>query len=655
LFALRNETIAFQVVISADAAALDGVTVDMPALSGPAGATIQNAPSATDPTNFVGRPIERFVEHYFNVTRASGGSDPAASLGWASGSGPAPGAWTGLMPDALIPIEVAPSWDPYPIHVEPNRNAVVWIDVTVPATQPAGTYRGTVTVAAAGQSLAALPLELEIAPATLPDRPVGTMLYYDRSELDQRIGGGDAAEQQLWKLYHRHRLSPMHDATTTAAATRHLPALTGSIYSAANGYDGPGIGLGDGVMSLGAYGAFGAPGTSSLASVEAISDVLASGGVLRSTDAFVYAIDESCGSSYGQQWKKLLAGSTDPNAKNVRVGWTCSEDPRSQPVDIPIVFAGSYDPAAAQAAGTAGKSVWIYNGQRPETDAFLTDTSAIALRANGWIAAMANIPRWFYWETTFWYDNNRGGHGAYDPFDTAETFHNSSGDWAEGDGVLVYPGKQIDQFTNHSIGLAGVLPSIRLKNLRRGIEDAGYYELALAANPSKAQAIAQTLLPRILSAASDGDAPSWTDRGDAWFQARKALLALIPAQPVAPAPGDAGTDSASSGVGAPADAATPPGDAAAGTTSGGGGGTVVPDAGSKAGSEPGSEAGPEAGGTPVPDADSGAVSTAAPSTTTSAGGCASTGHAPASIRAVLAAALVLVAGGLWRRRSAGRG
>jgi hypothetical protein len=530
LVALRNETVAMQVVVQADSTPLDGVQVDLPSLSCGMGKPIENAPGATDPMSFVGRPIERFVEHYFNVTRRSGGSDPAASLGWASGSGPASGAWTGAMPDALLPVERAPSWDPYPMHVAPQTNAAVWIDITVPPDQPAGTYRGTISVSAGGQSLASIPVVLDVAAATLPDRPLNTMLYYYQSELARRIGD-PAAEAHLWKLLHRHRLSAMHGATSPADVTAQLGALDGSLFTAVNGYEGPGTSKGDGILTLGPYGSLGAPSAASLANVESIADTVAAHGLFANTDVFVYAIDESCGSSYGADWKSLLAGSKDANAQKVLVGWTCSEDPSGQPVDIPILFASTYDPASVAAARAAGKRPWIYNGSRPQTDAFLTDTPAVAPRANMWIAATSGIERWFYWETTFWYDDNRGGHGAYDPFVTPETFHNSSGDYAEGDGVLLYPGMQVDMFTEHSIGLPGVLPSIRLKNLRRGVEDAGYYALAHAAAPAKAEAIASALLGADLSKAKDGNPVAWPERGARWFEARAALLALIPRTP----------------------------------------------------------------------------------------------------------------------------
>jgi hypothetical protein len=412
--------------------------------------------------------------------------------------------------------------------IAPGTNGIVWVDVTIGKAHPPGLYKGKVVVAAADKPLASLPIEIEVANAILPDRPVRTMLYYARTELERRIGGGDAAEQQLWKLLHRHRLSALHGAKSADDVVHHLSALDGSLYTAAGDYDGPGEGMGDGVLAIGTYGTLGAPDATTLATVEKIADLLASKALVDTTDTFVYAQDEDCKSPYGAKWKSLLGASTNPNLKKVRVAWTCSEDAASQPVDIPIQ-AATFDAAKSARARELGKEVWAYNGKLPQTGTFLTDTAAIAPRVNGWLSAMFDIGRWFYWETTFWYDGNRGGHGAYDPFVTAETFHNADGDYCMGDGVLVYPGKQVDGFTSHSLGLDGVIPSIRLKNWRRGIEDAGYYQLAHAANAAKAEAIAKALLPIVTSAAKDGRPPSWSESGKAFFDARKALLALVPA------------------------------------------------------------------------------------------------------------------------------
>src|SRR5688572_20511851 len=63
LFAMKNETVAFQIVVRADDAPLSGVTVELDSLASET-SKISNAAGATDPTWYVGRPIERFVEHF---------------------------------------------------------------------------------------------------------------------------------------------------------------------------------------------------------------------------------------------------------------------------------------------------------------------------------------------------------------------------------------------------------------------------------------------------------------------------------------------------------------------------------------------------------------------------------------------------------------
>lgn len=508
LFATRNETVAFQVVIAADEP-LASVTVDVEALDV--------------------KSIDRFVEHVFDVSRQSGGKDAGESLGWEIGSAPANHKYTGRMPDALIPIAIAPAWSPYPMSIGAKKNGVVWIDLAIEKTKPPGLYKGNVVVKSGGSAIATLPLELDVIDAVLPDRPVRTMLYFHASEIEKRMGkeATAAATKQLFQLLHRHRISPLHGARAPEDVSGALDALDGSLYTANSGYEGPAQGMGDGVLSIGTYGTLGEPNAEKLRTVEAIADVLAQKNLFATTDAFVYAMDEDCRSPFAAKWKTLLAGSSNPNVKKLRVGWTCSEAAASQPVDIAIQHA-AYDAAETAKARRMGKEVWAYNGHLPQTGTFLTDAPATSPRVNGWLSAMLDIGRWYYWESTFWFDWNKGGKGPYDPFVTAETFHNADGDWAMGDGVLVYPGRQVEPFANHSLGFDGVIPSIRLKNWRRGIEDAGYYQLAHAAAPAKAEAIAKALLPRVMSDAKKGAPPSWPEEGKPFFDARKSLAALIP-------------------------------------------------------------------------------------------------------------------------------
>lgn len=523
LFAMRNESVAMQVVVEADAEPLDGVTVDLGTLDGPESAYITDVGETIDA---VGRPIERFVEHFVDVRRASGGKTPGESLGWEEGSGPPSTAWVGMVPDALIPVEHAPKWAPYPMRVEPKTNGVVWIDLNVPRTQRAGTYRGEVRVQAGKVPLAVLPLELEVADAMLPDRTVDAMVFYDHELLEKRVGG--RAEPQLWKLLHAHRIAAMHDAVEPQDIARQSAALDGSLFVRARGYMGPAPGLGDGVLSFGAYGALGDPSDPSTSQLQALADTASEMHLFGGTDVFLYAADERCSSARGNAWRKLIADSTDPAMRRVRVAWTCSQDPSAQPVDVAMLNS-TWDPAQVKEARAQGKQVWEYNGSLPRTGTFLLDADAISPRVNGWLQAIYGIPRWFYWDAAHWSDHHDTE--AVDPFEDPEGFHNDDGDWADGDGVLVYPGIQGSTFPEHSIGIHGVVPSIRLKNWRRGIEDAGYLQMARERDPGAAGRVARWLVPAAFGEAATGKPPAWSTRGKPYFDARRALLAIALGQP----------------------------------------------------------------------------------------------------------------------------
>ena len=60
--------------------------------------------------------------------------------------------------------------------------------------------------------------------------------------------------------------------------------------------------------------------------------------------------------------------------------------------------------------------------------------------------------------------------------------------YANGDGVLVYPGNDTYDTAN-SYGLNGPIASWRLKMFRRGVQDADYLAMAYAENPSSTTAI----------------------------------------------------------------------------------------------------------------------------------------------------------------------
>jgi hypothetical protein len=522
-FAVQNETIALQVVVEAGPTPLAGVTVALRRLDGPGGAAIEYTRIARDRIpDVVGRPIEAFVEHFVRIRRPSGGRTAGESLGWERGAAPPAADWVGPVPDALIPVEAAPAWAAYPLRVEPRTNGIVWIDVNVLPDQPAGTYRGAIEVDAAGAHLASLPVEIEVTGVRLPDRAAGALVYLDADEVARRAGPG--AEEHAWKVLRAHRVTPLHDATAPEAVAHAREALDGSLYTRARGYFGPGERAPDRPLCIGAYGGMGDATAENLARVTAVADAAATAiATPAPLDAILYADDEDCESPRGAAWGALLRSSPNANVRRIRVAWTCSKAPLRQPVDVSIGLA-IHDAQAARALARSGRELWVYNGVLPRTGAFLIDVDAVSPRVNGWLTAMHDVPEWFYWDATHWYD--RHGRAPVDPYEDPESLHNDDGDWANGDGVLLYPGAQHDAFAAHSLGFHGVVASVRLKNWRRGLEDAGYLQLARAKDAARADAVARSLLPAAFDRATERGAPTWSHRGAAFFEARRSLLAI---------------------------------------------------------------------------------------------------------------------------------
>lgn len=521
LIALPGETIAFQVVVSAGLHSLREVRVELPKLQGPGGIIKQN-PDATWSS------IERFVVWDIPVRRRSGGVDPEASLGWLSGFMPDDPSAGGAIPDALVPVQLAGSG--YPLRVPPGEHRVVWFDVTIPEAAPAGIYRGELHVHGAignesSQALATFQVSVHVGRARMPYAPVKTMVYFDPKEIVGRTAELMAVNHHQ-QLMHRHHLTTIFPIVEPEQVTEHRLALTGELFTSRHGYHGPGDGIPLDVVVLGSYGDLGEPSQKTAEQVESILAALRELGITDDPgcrELFLYAVDENCQSPLASQWRTTLHASVP---RRLRIGQTCSEALAGQSVDIVMASAGQLRLREAKAACEAGKTVWIYNGLLPHTGSFLADGWTLDLRANGWIQAMHGLERWFYWESTFWNDSNRGGHGPYDPFLTCETFHNQHGDWCNGDGLLVYPGKQHNTGWT-SFHLAGVLPSIRLKQWRRGILDAGYVQLARDAGKAKA---ADQIARRLIARSLDNPArqnPPWSQSAQAFYQARKRLWHLI--------------------------------------------------------------------------------------------------------------------------------
>jgi len=149
IYSVQNEFQSFQVHVQAPSGGYSALTVTMSALSkstGPGGNYTIPAPSTTA-TNIV-----IYKELYMDVTIKTGSSSTFYNS-------------TGFYPDALLPAidpYYHQSSNAFPASISSGLNQSAWIDVLVPKAAPSGWYQGTVTISNGGTVLASMPVLLGV-------------------------------------------------------------------------------------------------------------------------------------------------------------------------------------------------------------------------------------------------------------------------------------------------------------------------------------------------------------------------------------------------------------------------------------------------------------------------------------------------------------
>ncbi|HLK35099.1 MAG TPA: hypothetical protein VKU41_00015, partial [Polyangiaceae bacterium] len=290
-FGAKNEIVSFNVVLEAGASKAADVSVSLSNLTGPGGASIRSAPRSTDHLfDWTTTEVELFYVRYLQIkglsqqaygtlaswqeatfprrarcpgmTQATPDSKPAgAGCPWTQ----RPVA-DKFYPDIAVPLELVPTF-----AIAANANQSIWADVYIPKTAPSGVYGAMLTIREGGAVTHKVPVSLRVRNFALPDAPSAkTMLFTSSGDIAPRYAGMahpspgtpedvrlQAALRNHRLMAHRHRISLIGDdagQTGTQPGPDYLSVLDGTLFTAQNGYAGPGATTGQDVYSIGTYG-----------------------------------------------------------------------------------------------------------------------------------------------------------------------------------------------------------------------------------------------------------------------------------------------------------------------------------------------------------------------------------------------------------------
>lgn len=564
----RNEVVSFNLVLEAANTTANGVSVSFDALTGPNGVKIANDRQAVgdDVFNWVGRPIELFYTRYLQIKGLS-------AFGWYHGderqlpvrfqrpnvAGAGLGFWTDrpdhdkFYPDILVPLEIVPSFT-----VAAGQNQSIWSDVYIPKGATPGTYTGSVLVKENGAVTRVIPVSLTVQAFALPDVPsIKGLTFLDSGEISKRmkrpgyINWQTQDGQQVkhivdvyWQLFHRHRLDLFGGETEAPGVVGIHPLFTprydGSLYTAANGYDGPGAGVGNTIYGVGPYGSWNRD-IYDEATMWRLADPLGDWFAKNFPNLtyFVYLMDEPDPSNFQkiQNWSKWLdedpgnghnmlsmstiglnaTNSFIPSLKIPAAANMMGECPTTSPNNCDNVAFTSN--ALATLLAKPNRRYWEYGGGHPGSGTTNTEDDGIALRTWPWIQAKLGVDRWFSWianldgpmdhmqQACTWACDNLW----FDPFWGQQSI---GAPYTNGNGILVYAGTDSANPMD-SYGLNGPLASVRLKEWRRGTEDADYLTIARQIDPVQTAAIIKKVIPAVLW---ENKAPGWPNGDPSYFQ-----------------------------------------------------------------------------------------------------------------------------------------
>jgi hypothetical protein len=422
LSAARGEYESFQIVVNGAASGLTNVNVKVSDLTGPDAQVIPHS------------SFTLYREKYVQVK----GSSP----NWHGSNQPLPPGWYA---DALIPFADPATGKPLsgaqltavPFDLKAGINQPIWIDLLVPRAAKAGAYSGTYTVTTKQGDFSGQ-IALKVWNFTLPESPAlkSSFLFFKSGDLPSQ-------EELL-----RNKISPL---STNPAHQAELMKNFGLSATQTGPFSGADIGH----CSM--------PSAPSVSQFKAMAAAQQHGLTL-----YDYSADEigHCTNLYPaiQQWARNMHEAGIQNLVSISPKPALYSDGSGSgrsAVDIWVLLPVMYNGSKAEVDHVLkkGDSVWSYNTlvQDAYSPKWEIDFDPVNFRIQpGFINQSLNLTGLLYWRVDNW---------TSDPWNNVYSFSSAY----PGEGILVYPGKQV--------GVAGVVASMRLKWLRDGVEDYDYVQI----------------------------------------------------------------------------------------------------------------------------------------------------------------------------------
>jgi len=520
----RNEYVACQLIVNSGRD-LSGVTASVTDLGGP------SATLTADNVRF-------FREWYLNVTETS-----TSMYGDPSSDG------TGWYPDPLIPFD-API-DGAPFDVPAGQNAGIWVDLYIPTGMPAGDYTGSLTVTGGGETQV-LNLDVQAYDFALPDKPsFKTWFYYGQDELanGHHVAKYDdhyiALQEKYMKMARQHRFNidaPVYfDYSGTGTGVRidwasyhdelASPLYDGGVYGKGGGMDPICLPINSGFPYPDDHGG--------LYSQEFADTFITMLRLVKqhfdehgwSSRTFLWVLDEPNDAEAYDEVRRY-----GQLVRDSGTGFRLMETEQPEPqdpswgslvgyVNIWCAGTGAYNPATMNERRAAGDGTWAYNGGRPYAGSQLIDSGGDGMMTWPWLSYKYGVQCWLYWHCMYWKDiYNAGGSASNDVWTNPLSFDQRRGgihwaDWGNGDGTLFYPG--------YDKGIDGPISSVRMKSLRRGMQD---YEYMTLLDGEGQGAVARAAVDSVVDygfADAEGRPQGWTVDANAWETARESMASQI--------------------------------------------------------------------------------------------------------------------------------